>query len=102
MNIQLEQKLIENISQLLKRSIVADSALGELRADKKANFTAIFPKDAGFKSTADSFQPYIEEIADELLIWQQNKDQQVLVTLVKKIEKLFKVMAEFEGHYQQK
>lgn len=102
MNIQLEQQLIENISQLLKRSIIADSALGELREDKKANFSAIFAKDSGFKTDANSFQPYIEEIADELLAWQQSKDQQLLVTLVKKIEKLFKVMAEFEGHYQQK
>lgn len=101
MSNNIEQQLIDNISTLLKRSIVADSALAELRDSKKANFSAIFSKDAGFNCHANTFQPYIEEIADQLLTWQQSKDQQLLISLVKKIEQLYKVMAEFEGHYQQ-
>ncbi len=97
---KIEQQLIDNISQLLKRSIVADSALGELRQQKVGNFSAIFPPQSGFKANANTFQPYIEEIADELLVWQQTKQHELLVGLVKKIEQLFKVLSEFESHYK--
>ena len=97
---KIEQQLIENISQLLKRSLVADSALAELKTSKQGNFSAIFAKDAGFKCNATTFQPYIEEIADELLLWQKNNDQAVLIGLVKKIEQLYKVIGEFESHYK--
>ncbi|WOH37006.1 hypothetical protein RI844_16790 [Thalassotalea fonticola] len=100
MMLKIEQQLIDNISQLLKRSIIADSALAQLKEDKQGNFSAIFPKGSVFKCTAMTFQPYIEEVADELMQWQQNKDQQLLVALVKKIEQLFKVIAEFETLYQ--
>ena len=102
MNDKIELQLIENISQLLKRSIVADSALAQLREGKGAKFNAIFTKDAGFKSTENTFQPYIEEVADELLVWKKTWDQGVLVSLVKKIEQLFKVLTEFESHYEKK
>lgn len=101
MSEQVEKQLVENISQLLKRSIVADSALLELRTDKKANFSAIFVQGSGFKSNANTFQPYIEEIADELLVWRKTNEQSLLINLVKKIEQLYKVMTEFESHYQQ-
>ena len=95
----IEQQLIENISQLLKKSLTADQVLAELRKKKSANFSAIFPEGSGFKSSANTFQPYIEEIADQLLQWQQSKDQEILISLVKKIEKLFKVMTKFESHF---
>ncbi len=92
----IEQQLIENISIILKKSLAADATLSDLREKKKAGFKAIFPKDAGFVSSADTFQPYVEEIADNLLQWQGNKSHELLVSLVKKIEKLFTVLANFE------
>ena len=81
----------------MKRSLTADATLGDLREHKKAGFEAIFKKDAGFTCTANTFQPYVEEIADDLLHWQANKEQQqLLIPLVKKIEQLFTVLAGFE------
>lgn len=97
----INQQLIDNISQLLKRSIIADSALMQLREDKKAGFSAIFKADAGFTSQANTFQPYIEEVSNDLLAWQQSQDKNLLVILVKKIDKLFKILTEFEKNYQQ-
>lgn len=99
MNQKLNQQLIDNISQLLKRSIVADSALAQLRESKKAGFSAIFKSDSGFKCTANTFQPYIEEISDELLAWQSTQDEKLLIGLVKKIDKLIKIFNEFEKNY---
>ena len=95
----IEQQLIENISIILKRSLAADASLADLREQKKASFEAIFTKDAGFNNSANTFQPYVEEIADDLLAWQASKDQALLITLVKKIEQLFTVLANFEKSY---
>jgi len=93
----IEQQLIDNISLILKKSLTADATLADLRDKKKAGFEAIFNKEAGFSCSDNNFQPYVEEIADDLLHWQANKEQQqLLIPLVKKIEKLFTVLARFE------
>ncbi|RHW77772.1 hypothetical protein [Colwellia sp. RSH04] len=95
----IEQQLIENISIILKKSLSADATLADLREQKKASFEAIFKKDSGFHCHANTFQPYVEEVADDLLKWQANKDQQVLISLVKKIEQLFTVLGNLEQSY---
>jgi len=97
----IEQQLIENISIILKKSLSADATLADLREQKKASFEAIFKKDSGFQCSANTFQPYVEEVADDLLKWQANKDQQVLIALVKKIEQLFTVLGNLEQSYSE-
>jgi len=93
----IEQQLIENISVILKKSLSADATLSDLREKNKAGFEAVFKKDAGFTCSADTFQPYVEEVADDFLQWQENKAQQaLLIPLVKKIEQLFTILAGFE------
>lgn len=93
----IEQKLIENISIILNKSLTADATLGDLRDKKKASFEAVFTKDAGFTCSANTFQPYVQEVADDFVHWQENKtQQQLLIPLVKKIEQLFTVLAGFE------
>jgi len=101
MSDKIEQQLIDNISQILKRSLVADATLADLRSKGKAGFKAIFTKEAGFKSDANTFQPYVEEIADDLLAWQKSKDKTLLITLVKKIEQLFTILVNFEKSYSE-
>lgn len=94
----IEQQLIENISIILKKSLSADATLADLRDKKKASFQAVFKNENVFTCSANTFQPYVEEVADDLLQWQQSQDQQLLVALVKKIEQLFTVLASFEQH----
>jgi len=95
----LNQHLIDNISIILKKSLAADATLLDLRSKEKAKFKAIFKADAGFTANSDTFQPYVEEVADELLIWQKSQDEKQLVSLVKKIELLLKTLANFEQSY---
>ena len=92
----IDKQLIENISLILKKSLSADATLADLRDKKQAGFEAIFKKDAGFNCSANTFQPYVEEVADDLILWQQTQAQATLITLVKKIEKLFTVLGNFE------
>jgi len=96
----IEQQLIENISIILKKSLSAEASLADLREQKKAGFEAIFKKDAGFDCSANTFQPYVEEVADDLLKWQASHDQALLIALVKKIEQLFTVLGNLEQSYQ--
>lgn len=95
----INQQLIDNISIILKKSLAADATLSALREEKKAGFAAIFKADAGFNCSANTFQPYVEEIADDLMAWQKTPEQSKLVSLVKKIEQLFKVLESFEKSY---
>mgnify|MGYP000362337131 CR=1 FL=1 len=96
MSENVNQQLIENISIILKKSLSADATLADLREKKKAGFSAIFKEDAGFNCSANTFQPYVEEVADELLQWQKTQSQTLLINLVKKIEQLFTVLGQFE------
>ena len=100
MTTAINQQLIDNISLILKKSLSADATLVDLREHKKAGFEAIFTKEAGFTCTANTFQPYVQEVADDLLQWQQAKDNTVLVKMVKKIEQLFNVLTNFEQSYK--
>ncbi|WP_206483272.1 hypothetical protein [Thalassotalea sp. G2M2-11] len=99
MTATVNQQLIDNISIILKKSLAADATLTDLREKKMAGFDAIFKKDAGFNSSANTFQPYVEEVADDLLKWQQSQDKQLLISIVKRIEQLFTVLANFEQTY---
>ncbi|KXJ56647.1 hypothetical protein [Cognaticolwellia aestuarii] len=92
----VHKQLIDNISIILKKSLAADATLATLREAKQASFAAIFTADAGFKCTANTFQPYVEEVANDLIFWQKTSDQQTLINIVKKIEQLFTVLAKFE------
>jgi hypothetical protein len=91
----VSKQLIENLSIILKQSLTADATLADLREKKQASFAAIFTKDAGFTCSANTFQPYVEEVANDLVFWQKTSDQQTLIAIVKKIEQLFKVLGNF-------
>jgi primosomal protein N'' len=95
----IEQQLVENISIILKKSLTADATLADLRSNKKAKFEAIFKNEAGFSCSADTFQPYVQEIADDFLAWQESQEQALLIGLVKKIEQMFTILANFEQSY---
>jgi len=96
MSANVSKQLVDNISIILKKSLSADATLAELRNNKQASFEAIFKKEAGFTCTANTFQPYVEEIANEMVFWQKTSDQAMLIAIVKKIEQLFTVLAKFE------
>ena len=100
MSATVNQQLIDNISIILRKSLAADATLTDLREKKMAGFEAIFKKDAGFNSTANTFQPYVQEVSDDLLKWQETQDQPLLIALVKKIEQLFTVLGNFEQSYK--
>lgn len=101
MSATVSQQLVENVSIILKKSLSADATLSDLREKKQAGFEAIFKKDAGFNCSANTFQPYVEEVANDLVFWQKTSDQATLIAMVKKIEQLFTVLGNFEQSYSE-
>lgn len=101
MSATVSKQLVENVSIILKKSLSADATLSDLREKKQASFEAIFKKDSGFTCSANTFQPYVEEVANDLIFWQKTSDQATLISMVKKIEQLFTVLGNFEQSYSQ-
>jgi hypothetical protein len=99
MSATVSQQLVENISIILKKSLSADATLSDLREKKLASFEAVFTKDSGFTCSANTFQPYVEEVANDLIFWQKTSEQATLISLVKKIEQLFTVLGHFEQNH---
>mgnify|MGYP000372905848 CR=1 FL=1 len=99
MSATVSQQLVENISIILKKSLSADATLSDLREKKLASFAAVFTKDAGFTCSANTFQPYVEEVANDLVFWQKTSDQATLISIVKKIEQLFTILGNFEQNH---
>ena len=96
MNKAVNQQLLDNISIIVKKSLSADATLADLREKKQAGFEAIFKKEAGFICSDNTFQPYAEEVANDYMQWQQTQSKETLIVLVKKIEQLFTLLAQFE------
>lgn len=95
------QNIIEAFRQSLasayQQAIECDKFLEEIKTEGHGKFEAVFAK--GFETKADRFLPYVEEVGKtfyELTENNQNRlDQQSITELVKKLEQLFLVQAQF-------
>jgi hypothetical protein len=96
MSAAVNQQLKDNIAIILKKSLAADATLIDLRANGQAKFKQIFKQQTSFACVANTFQPYVQELADDFYQWQQTEQQTLLITLVKKMELLFNVLQHFE------
>ncbi|RBW46850.1 hypothetical protein DS885_06275 [Psychromonas sp. B3M02] len=95
----VQAQLQENIKIIYHRAVDADQALAELRKQKNATFAHIFAEDTPFKQHANTFLPYVEELAADLQAMQVEDDEQYKVqlpALVVKIELLFKTLNAFK------
>ncbi|MBU3004868.1 hypothetical protein [Paraglaciecola arctica] len=93
------QSLSENVQIIYRKSIDADHIISRLQQDGKGKFSAIFAKDAGFKTSSRLFKPYVEELANEVLALDQQDQEtlkQQLPQIVKKIELILKTLNQFQ------
>ena len=93
------QTLSENVQVIYRKSIDADQIISRLQHDGKGKFSAVFAKDAGFKTSSRLFKPYVEELANEVLALEQKNQsdlKQQLPHLVKKIELMLKTLNQFQ------
>lgn len=97
MNVVINQ-LKENLQLLYRKAIDADENLNKLKSQGKGKHGSIFDSNAGFTVSSKQFKPYVEEVAldvEGLLNKEPEELQQSLPDIVKKMELLFKTMANF-------
>ena len=101
----VQAQLQENIKIIYHRAVDADQALGELRKQKTAGFAHIFADDTPFTKHADTFLPYVEELAADLQAIQTDTEEHYmkqLPAIVVKIELLFKMLNAFKENLKAK
>jgi len=101
----VQAQLQENIKTIYHRAVDADKALDELRKQKIAGFAQIFADDTPFTNHADTFLPYVEELAADLQAIQTDSDEHYatqLPAIVVKIELLFKMLNAFKENLKAK
>ena len=97
----LINSLEENLKELYRKAIDADSQIDALKAQGHGKFGTIFKNDSIFDAEAKKFMPYLEETAEQILTIKNSnltpsgqKDQ--LETVVKKLHLLHTTLAEFK------
>jgi len=101
----VQAQLQENIKIIYHRAVDADKMLATLRQQKTAGFAHIFADDTPFTQHADTFLPYVEELAADLQAIQTDSEDHYktrLPTLVVKIELLFKMLNAFKENLKAK
>lgn len=99
-----QDKIIEqlqvNIKVIYHKAVDADKVISAQQADGLGQFDQIFVDDSPFTTRADHFLPYVEELANDLLIVQEAEDEtqfkSTLENLVLKIELAHKTLANFK------
>jgi hypothetical protein len=97
------EKLTENAQLIYRQAIDADATISTLQSNGKGKFQAIFPVDSGFKSSGRYFKPYVEELGQDIGHLAQlsiEQQKQALGPLVKKIELLHTILAQFQRSVQ--
>ncbi|MCG7532508.1 prephenate dehydrogenase [Psychrobium sp. MM17-31] len=101
----LFEALKENIRVIYRQSIDADKKLDELRQQDMAKFAAIFNEQQGFKTKANRFTPYAEELGNDLVALQQGNPDDVATNvqpLVSKIEIQLQLLQVFKSNLKAK
>ena len=101
----VQAQLQENIKIIYHRAVDADKALEDLRKQKIAGFAHIFADDTPFTNHADTFLPYVEELAADLQAIQTDTEEHYatqLPAIVVKIELLFKMLNAFKENLKAK
>ncbi|UAA38317.1 hypothetical protein KIH87_16765 [Paraneptunicella aestuarii] len=92
-------QLKENLQVLYRKAIDADASLAKLQAQGKGKFGSIFEESIGFQISSKQFKPYVEELSKDVDLLQganEEEMQQSLTDVVKKMEIMFKTLAQFQ------
>jgi hypothetical protein len=95
---QVLAKITENMQIIYRKAIDADSALDKLQQSGKAKFSVIFTEDNGFTTKSKRFGPYVDELAKDISILQNdNIDiKNEITVIVKKMELMLLTLAKLK------
>lgn len=92
---QLEQ----NLKELYRKAVDADTLLAQLRQQGQANFSQIMKNDGSFNCQADHFMPYLTETADQIYAIKQSGqfNTATLQRVVRQLQVLHKTLADLQA-----
>ncbi|WP_416306484.1 primosomal replication protein PriC [Neptunicella sp. SCSIO 80796] len=92
-------KLKDNLQVIYRRGLDADKSLSSLQQQGKGKYQHVFADDAVFNVKSKRFQPYIEELAKDI-VQIENADEATvkerLPLVIKKMELLFTTLAQLQ------
>ncbi|MBT1450318.1 hypothetical protein KJ365_05445 [Glaciecola sp. XM2] len=95
--------LNENLQIAYRKAIDADQALNTLQSDGKGKFQTIFGDETVFTSRSKRFKEYVEEVAGDVALLQQQDatlskqaQQEKLTVIVKKLQLLLTTLEQFK------
>lgn len=96
----LINSLEENLKDLYRKAIDADDKINHLKKQGHGKFEAIFNKEQGFKTSANKFMPYLEEVAENILKIKESgqpaeQQQADIEKVVKQLHLLHSTIANF-------
>lgn len=97
---KLINSLEENLKDLYRKAIDADEKINQLKKQGQGKFEAIFNKQQGFNTSANKFMPYLEEVAESILVIKQSdtsveQQKEQLEVVVKQLHLLHLTIANF-------
>lgn len=97
----LHQRIEDALKAIVPFAQQADEIIEALNAEKKAQFSAIFPRDSLFQTSSTRFLPYIEELDKDYQALPQDQNapafEPLLKDLVKKMELIQRVLQGFHS-----
>lgn len=95
---QLLQQLDQNLKELYRKALDADTLLDELQQQGHGKYQAIFP--AGlFQVESNRFMPYLSETAEQISAIRQTQqfNTATLENVVRQLQQLHKTLQEFRA-----
>lgn len=90
----VEQKLQQHLQVLYRQTVDADTYLDSLRQQGKAKFQDVFADNSTFITNSNRFQPYLQEVTENVERWQDDKEnEQLLQTIVQQLQLLTETLA---------
>lgn len=90
----VEKKLQQHLQVLYRQTVDADAYLDSLRQQGKAKFQDVFTDNSTFTTNSNRFQPYLQEVTENVARWQDDKEnEQLLQTIVQQLQLLTETLA---------
>ena len=93
---QIIPHLDKTMQDIYRKAVDADKSITELKKKGMAKFTSIFEQQNQFDTKANSFMPYVSELAGDIEQFKHASDDQTqLAKIMKKMEMLLKTLNDF-------
>lgn len=95
---ELLNKLDQNLKDLYRKAVDADTLLDEIQAHGHGNYQSIF-NEGLFSVKSNRFMPYLSETAEQIALirQQQHFDTAVLERIVRQLQQLHVTLLDFKA-----